>query len=392
MLANRQAWVHGLIPAILIHMSIGSVYSWTVLVHPIVNYIGCSVLEIQFAFSLAIFFLGTSAAFGGSFVENHVKLSARISEGFFLTGLIVTSIAIYFKSVIGIYFGYGILMGIGLGIGYLTPIKTIMMWFPKNKGFATGCAVTGFGLASSIASPLMKWLIQEIALTNVLLVMAFIYLIMMTTAAFLIKKPNTFHCTQSKVLKVRSAIVTKSFTLIWFIIFINISCGLAVISHATDFMDNFAIDKLVWVVLILMGVFNGAGRLVFAWVSDKLKYRVVMYSIIFILSILLVIGALTGWEFFIATMLIVISATYGAGFSCLPLLISDNFGMKNLSELHGISLTAWAVAGLTGNQIASILASIDPSYNLIYIVLISAYAIGLLLTIKLLTLKNKYIE
>ena len=163
---GRNKWINGAIPALLIHCSIGSVYAWSLFVNPIAQEISKSQSSVQFAFSLAIFFLGMSAAFGGRLVEHNIKKSLLISTLTFVSGIFLTGISIMYKSLIGIYLSYGCLMGIGLGIGYITPIKTLMMWFSDNKGLGTGIAITGFGFASAIASPLITFLLTHFSLVN----------------------------------------------------------------------------------------------------------------------------------------------------------------------------------------------------------------------------------
>ena len=145
----NNKWIRGALPALLIHISIGSVYAWSLFVAKIAEYIGKTQSSVQFAFSLAIFFLGMSAAFGGKIVEKNIHKSSLISCMCFCTGLLLTGAAICLKSLLLIYIGYGCLMGIGLGTGYITPIKTLMLWFKDQKGLATGIAVCAFGFASA---------------------------------------------------------------------------------------------------------------------------------------------------------------------------------------------------------------------------------------------------
>ena len=157
----NNKWVRGAIPALLIHCSIGTVYCWSLLRDDIALSLGCTTGTIEWAFSLAIFFLGMSAAFAGNLVEKNVQSSAVLSTICFCLGMIGTSVSIQIGSVIGVLLSYGCIMGIGLGVGYLTPVKTLMMWFSEHKGLATGIAITGFGLAKVIASPIIEYLLSE---------------------------------------------------------------------------------------------------------------------------------------------------------------------------------------------------------------------------------------
>ncbi len=157
-LSNK--WTRAAIPALLIHCSIGTVYCWSTFKEAIATKIGMSSFAVGWAFSLAIFFLGMSAAFAGKMVEKDIHKSSLIACICFTLGMIGTGLSIQFltgwAALIAIFICYGCIMGIGLGVGYLTPVKTLMLWFDKQKGLATGISIMGFGLAKAIATPIME--------------------------------------------------------------------------------------------------------------------------------------------------------------------------------------------------------------------------------------------
>lgn len=380
----NNKWIRGALPALFIHLSIGSVYAWSLFVEPIATYINATQSKVQFAFSLAIFFLGTSAAFGGSIVEKDIHKSSLISCICFCSGLLLTSFAISIKSLLLIYIGYGCLMGIGLGIGYITPIKTLMLWFKEQKGLATGIAVCAFGFASAIASPIITNLLSCTKLPTCFIILSAIYCLPMYIAHILIKKPEWYkENTTKNSFNIKDLLYKPQFILIWFIIFINITCGLALISTASPIMTEQKIPlKIIAIAVSIMGIFNGTGRLLFSAVSDKLRNRATIYKIILLISIgvsvltIIICNTIT-----IPITLVIISACYGAGFSCLPSLLSDIFGMDNVSKIHGITLTAWGFAGLVGNQISGLVYSICNSYLPIFIVITILYIIALLLSL-----------
>ena len=384
---TNNKWIRGALPAILIHISIGSVYAWSLLVSHIADYIDRPQSSIQFAFSLAIFFLGMSAAFGGKMVEKNIHKSALLSMFCFCSGLLVTSLGVYLKSIILIYLGYGCIMGIGLGIGYLTPVKTLMLWFKEQKGLATGIAVCAFGFASTVASPIITLLINNFSLPYVFIILACIYLIPMLIASFIIKKPDWWHEEDIKDdnFKLMAMWKKTNFVRIWIIIFINISCGLALISVASPIMTELNADvKTITLIVAIMGIFNGAGRLVFSAISDRLRNRAIIYFVILSLSVLTALLAYeTKSNIIIYLTLCIISACYGAGFSCLPTLLSDIFGMDNISKIHGLSLTAWAIAGLVGNQISSLIYNQNNSYMPVLVIISALYIIAISQVIKL---------
>ena len=387
MMSLNNKWVRGALPAIFIHISIGSVYAWSLLVSHIAEHLSKPQSSVQFAFSLAIFFLGMSAAFGGKIVEKDIHKSSIISAFCFCSGLLITSLAVHIKSLPLIYIGYGCVMGIGLGVGYITPVKTLMLWFKDQKGLATGIAVCAFGFASSVASPIMTFLLNKLPLHLVFCVLAGIYIIPMLCASILIKKPSWWNeeSVQNDGFKLMSMWKDSKFRHIWLIIFINISCGLALISTASPIMTELKTNpKVIALVVAIMGVFNGAGRLVFSAASDKLRNRITIYHFILILSITTtLITFLTRNNINVYITLCLVSACYGAGFSCLPTLLSDIFGMDNISKIHGLSLTAWAIAGLVGNQISSITHSIFGNYTPVLLILTCIYSIAMIVSISL---------
>ena len=157
---SNNKWVCAAIPALLLHCSIGTVYCWGTFSKEIAGYIGQENSAVQWAFSFAIFFLGMSAAFLGDVVEKDIKKSSLIATICFTTGMVGTGAAILLKSLPLIFLCYGCIMGIGLGTGYLSPVKTLMLWFKDRKGLATGLAVAGFGLAKAIATPIMQFFLN----------------------------------------------------------------------------------------------------------------------------------------------------------------------------------------------------------------------------------------
>ncbi len=381
-------WMRGAVPALGIHLSIGSVYAWSLFVKPIADALGAPQSRVQIAFSLAIFFLGMSAAFGGPFVEKNVRRSSLLSCVFFVSGLLATALAVRFGSLLGIYLGYGCLMGIGLGIGYISPVKTLMMWFFDQKGLATGIAITGFGFASAIAGPAITLLLEKTgSVSGTIAALAAIYVAPMVVSALLIKKPydDSVSVAYENEIRFKYSRILRNlvFVLIWLMVFLNIHCGLALISVAAPMMKEIGIGAgTVAFTVGVMGVFNGAGRLLFSAVSDRFRYRAKIYICIFSLSLASVLAALVfrGNAAALIAMLCVVSATYGAGFSNLPTLLADQFGMRNISKIHGLSLTAWAIAGITGNQMSTFVQARSGSYANVLFVLLPLFAVGLALS------------
>ena len=194
MKALNNKWTKAAIPALLLHCSIGTVYCWSTFKDAIANKIGMSTFAIGWAFSLAIFFLGMSAAFAGKMVEKNIHKSSLIACICFSIGMIGTGLFIQFTSgiiaLLGIFLCYGCIMGVGLGIGYLTPVKTLMLWFPKQKGLATGISIMGFGLAKAIATPIMEFIQNNLGIFKMFYILGAAYFVMMFIGHLLLKKPE----------------------------------------------------------------------------------------------------------------------------------------------------------------------------------------------------------
>ena len=384
----NNKWVRAAIPALLLHCSIGTVYCWSLLKSDIADYIGRSKSEVEWAFSIAIFFLGMSAAFAGRIVEKDIHKSSLISTLCFVAGFAGTGLCIYFKSLIGIYICYGVIMGIGLGLGYLSPVKTLMLWFSEQKGLATGLAVAGFGLAKVIASPIMTALISSVGIVNMFYVLAVFYFIMMFLGHLMVKKPDGWvEDHNAPGVALTSILKNPTFIATWLMFYINITCGLALISQEKDILTTMGVSAAtISIVSSLTAVFNAGGRLGFSAAADKLKDRNTIYKLIFILSIafsvLIIVtnGINHGLVFLAIALLCVVNAGYGGGFSNLPTLLSDRFGMKSISQIHGLALSAWAFAGLSGNQLSSYIVGKTGSFtNVLYVTTI-LYAIALVIS------------
>lgn len=388
---RENKWIRAALPALLIHCSIGTVYCWSLIKGDIADYIGHSVGQLEWAFSLAIFFLGMSAAFGGNIVEKNIKKSSLISAICFAGGLALTGIFIYYKSLIGIYLSYGVLMGIGLGIGYLTPVKTLMLWFKEQPGLATGIAITGFGLAKVMASPIMVFLQEKVGIISMFFVLAVAYFIVMIIGHLIIKKPNGWSENQVKEqFKVSTFFKNKTFIGIWLMIYINIACGLALIAYEKDIMKYIGLSAVtIGIISSLTAVFNAGGRFCYSYLSDKLKQRITIYKFILSLSVgfilLTILTDAINREFAVVVIMLLcaINSGYGGGFSNLPTLLSQRFGMDNISKVHGLSLSAWAIAGLTGNQLSSYIYTTTGSYNNILYAILPLYIIGLIISFTL---------
>jgi OFA family oxalate/formate antiporter-like MFS transporter len=377
---RTNKWIRAAIPALLLHCSIGTVYCWSTFSQEIADYIGYSKGATEWAFSFAIFFLGMSAAFLGNIVEKDIHKSSLIATICFAAGMFLTGFFIRYGgthqhspvALVGIYISYGFIMGVGLGTGYLSPVKTLMLWFEDRKGLATGLAVAGFGAAKAIASPIMQAMLENLGeggIYKMFMILACVYFVMMFIGHLLLKKPEGWHEPQGKDAKpsIMQVIKTKPITNyigIWVMFYINITCGLALISQEKMIVKCIGLASVVGIISTVSAVFNAGGRLGFSAWADTMKDRNTIYKLIFILSIgftalvMLTQGIKNGegnglLVFLVLALIFIVNAGYGGGFSNVPTLLSDHYGMGSISAIHGITLSAWAFAGLTGNQVAT---------------------------------------
>ena len=403
----NNKWVRAAIPALLIHISVGTVYCWSTFKQAIAEQIGMSQFSVGWAFSFAIFFLGMSAAFAGKLVEKNIHKSSLIACICFSVGMIGTGLCIKFltgwAALIGIYICYGAIMGIGLGVGYLTPVKTLMLWFSKNKGLATGISIMGFGLAKAIATPIMDMLQNKYGIVSMFVILGVAYFVIMFVGHLLLKKPDGWVEPQnSEKQNILSMFKQKEFVGIWFMFYLNIHCGLMIISYekqilSVAFAAVASIATIVSVVPSCTAISNAVGRIGYSTLSDKLKQRNTIYQIVFgscivISSLMLLTNAISDATsiilgIIVIAYLLIINAGYGGGFSTLPALLSERFGMQKISQIHGLALSAWAVAGLSGNNISEIILNTTGSYNVIVSVSTALYFAALAICV--LVVRNK---
>ena len=376
-----KRFIRSVLPAFLLAVSVGQIYAFTNFSSEIAAYIGETQKNVQFAFSLGIFFLGMGAAFFGKIVERNIRLSTTIGTALFLSGLCVTGLGITAKSLALVYVGYGLLVGLGTGIIYISPVKTMMLWFPEHKAIAAALPIISFGLGSTLSTVVYKgfgfggpdslfvmrflgffdyFKVGEggLGIAKVFYAFAAFYAVPMVAACFLLKKPKVEvqsfgHGIPALEFSYRRLFGDSFFLRSWLFMFLNISAGLCLIPLAKQMMRSPAVgyaDGLVTAVIALSGLMNGGGRFLFAWWSDRLARRINILLVI--LSISAGIMTLSFWPPVIGLALLVINACYGAGFSVIPAILADNYGMTNISKIHGAVLSAWGFAGIIGNQVA----------------------------------------
>lgn len=360
----RNKWLIAL-ATIGIHICIGGVYAWSVLVNPIMQECGFNMTETSFVFSLAIFFLGVSASTMGKMVdEKGAGFTGLLSMVLYCGGLVLAGLAVHLHSLILLYLSYGCLVGIGLGLGYVTPVSTLVKHFPNHAGVASGIAIMGFGFGAVLASPVMQYIVATYDLTANFLFMAVIYSVIMGLSVnyLLPIAPSGTKKTSENISVVYS---TKEFRTLFVAFFINIAVGIGLLAVISPMLqEKFYLDPVSASAFVgLVGLVNGLGRLCWASLSDWLG-RKQTYLFMFIFQYLLfAVLASTNNEYVFKISVLLIISCYGGGFSCMPAMLSDLFGKKYLSTIHGKILLAWGLAGLVSPLAVALCKSVTGSYT-----------------------------
>ena len=366
--------------ALAVHLSIGQVYAFSVFNTPLQERFDASATDITIIFSIAIVMLGLSAAFGGTWVErNGPRKAMALSAACWSLGFLIAALGISGGQLWLVYLGYGFLGGIGLGIGYISPVSTLIKWFPDRPGLATGLAIMGFGGGALVASPLSNRLLglyaenPADALVPVFLTLGITYAVLMTLGAYVVRVPAadwrpegwtpsaTSAATSMRTtanVSAKNAIRTPQFWLLWTVLFCNVTAGIGILAQAANMATAFfssvgPAEAAGYVGLLSLA--NMAGRIVWSSTSDVIgrKNTYVMYlgagAALYLLVVLF--GTLSLPLFVVLT--VVILSFYGGGFATIPAYLKDLFGGFQVGAIHGRLLTAWSAAGIAGPIIVS---------------------------------------
>lgn len=464
--------------AVGIHVSIGSVYAYSAWKMPLENTFGWSSSNTALAFSIAIFFLGVSAAFLGRFIEKKgPSKGGLLSAAFFCTGLIGSGIACWLENLMLFYLFFGVVSGIGLGLGYIAPVSTLVKWFPDRRGLATGLAIMGFGFGGLVCAKLIDYFVppqEEIVLraeastyeyflmaqTDVVaagaqladapsleefktnsaraaelfrldqtdsaeyqqlsaatkpfksavlydkksiatafVFLGVIYLCIMLPSALYITPPPKDYAEKFAAAKKSAGIVIKDpagemtamqairtpgFYGLWLMLFINVSCGIAVIATAKKMGYEMVRLDIAMASFLVMGIslFNGLGRILWASFSDHIgraNTYIAFFAIQIIAFPLLANLTTVPWAFIAVTF--VILTCYGGGFASIPAYISDLFGLKEMPTIHGFILTAWSLAGIVGPMLNAYVYERTNSYQQSLYIFGGAFVVALIIAI-----------
>ena len=425
MAAPREAAVNRwLIPvgAVMVHICIGSVYAWSTFNRPIQAVFPNAPWWFSPpypTFTTALVLLGLSAAFGGPWVERRgPRVAATAAAIFFGVGLLIGGIGLAVQQNVLVFLGMGVIGGIGCGLGYISPVSTLVKWFPDRRGMATGMAIMGFGGGAFLAGYLNVYFMGLLGIAKTMMALGAAYLAIMLIGASILRRPpegwapagwvaptKTNKMITDRSVSRNAAINTVQFYLLWGILFINVTAGIGILAQASPMaQDMFRKTPVEAGVLVsLISLFNAGGRFFWASSSDYIGRRntyTLFFVVQFILFLLIPGFAARGdWTVFEASLFVVFTM-YGGGFATIPAFLADIFGPENVGAIHGAVLTAWSAAAVTGPIIITELsnrakAALAPGASRVHIydtplaVLAAGLAVGFVLTLLVRPLKHK---
>jgi MFS family permease len=366
--------------ALAVHLSIGEVYGFSVFKNPLVEKFDTSLTSIGAIFSISIVMLGLSAAVLGTWVERVGPRKAMFTAAVcWSSGFAIGSLGVATEQLWLVYFGYGFVGGIGLGIGYISPVSTLIKWFPDRPGLATGLAIMGFGGGALIASPLSESLLSAYAdnpadaIVPAFLTLGALYLVTMSLGAFTIRvpaddwKPEGYTAPTEDTAKsmqttanvtASNAIRTPQFWLLWTVLFCNVTAGIGILEQASPMIQDFFPDidaKEAAGFVGLLALANMSGRFIWSSTSDVIGRKPIYMGYLGIGAVLYFVLAswgTAGVALFVGVTAVILSF-YGGGFATVPAYLKDLFGGLQVGAIHGRLLTAWSAAGIAGPLIVN---------------------------------------
>jgi MFS family permease len=422
-------WSRWLVPpaALAIHLSIGQAYAWSVFKPPLEAALGLSGTQSALPFQLGIVMLGLSAAFGGTLVErNGPRWAMTVALVCFSSGFLLSALGAATEQYWLIVFGYGFVGGIGLGIGYISPVSTLIKWFPDRPGMATGLAIMGFGGGALIASPWSAQMLDSFGTDSSGIALAFLvhglsYAVFMTLGVLLVRVPRTGGVPvpapgagvgssadtgvsagagagagtpdAGPRVSARTAVRTPQFWLLWVVLCTNVTAGIGILEKAAPMITDFFAGSSTPVsvsaaagFVALLSAANMAGRIGWSTTSDLIGRKNIYRVYLGVGAVMYALIALFGDDskpLFVLCALVVLSF-YGGGFSTVPAYLQDLFGTYQVGAIHGRLLTAWSLAGVLGPLIVNRIADHQEDagkhgaelYTLSFLIMIGLLVVG----------------
>jgi len=409
------------VAAVAIHICIGSVYAWSTFNRPIKAIFSTSPWWFSppyTTFTTALVLLGLSAAFGGPWVERRgPRVAATAAACFFGAGLVIGGVGLAIRQALLVWIGMGIIGGIGCGLGYISPVSTLVKWFPDRRGMATGMAIMGFGGGAFLAGYLNVYFMSLFGVARTMMVLGVTYFVIMLVGARIIRRPppgwkpegwvpaaRTDKMITTHSVSRNTALGTVQFYLLWGMLFLNVTAGIGILAQASPMMqDMFRKTALqAGVIVSLISLFNAGGRFFWASLSDYIGRRntyLTFFSVQVVLFLLIPGFAARGAWIPFEIAIFAVFTMYGGGFATVPAFLADIFGEENVGAIHGALLTAWSAAAVAGPVIITQLserakAALAPGESRVHIydrplrVLACLLVVGFILTLFVRPLKS----
>src|SRR5438105_1558867 len=364
------------IAGVIMQVALGAIYAWSVFRIPLTQAFGWTIPQVTLTFTIAIFVLGFAAFAGGLWMRRAGPRTVALAAGaFYGAGVFLASLSAH--RLWWLYFSYGFMGGIGLGLGYIVPVATLVKWFPDRRGMITGIAVAGFGAGALIAAPLATRLMSAIGVLRTFAVLGAVYFIAITAAGLFMQNPPDGYrpagwppsapAQQQVTSKPTLAEAVKHWQWygLWALLFLNTTAGIAIISQAAPMAQEIThVTAAVAAGLVgMIAIANGAGRFLWAWLSDFIG-RGSVFLIMFPLQALLffMLPSVQSFPAFTAIACVILLC-YGGGFGTMPAFAADYFGAEHVGSIYGLMLTAWSFAGVLGPTLIAALRQNTGRYD-----------------------------
>jgi len=357
--------------AIIMQLCLGTVYAWSVFKLPLMKAHGWSDFEVSSTMMILMAVIGVSAAFGGTLVDKKgPRFVASIGGILFGSGVLLAGFADQVGNLFLLYLGFGIIGGLGNGFGYVTPIATLIRWFPDKRGLITGLAVMGFGAGAFFMGKIAPGMVNSMGVANTFYIWGIIFLVAVTASAQLYKnppkgwlpagfKPAASSVSAADSFQFEEAVKRPQWWMLWGMLFLNVSAGLGLISQLSPMAQDVIKKAQPMItpadlalaggtILAIASIFNGLGRLIWAWTSDAIGRKMVFIIMFITQAILYVYLPQVTSQVLFTVLACYLLACYGGGFAVMPAFAADSFGPGYIGKVYGMMLTAWGAAGVAG--------------------------------------------
>ncbi|MCU1310735.1 MAG: major facilitator superfamily 1 [Candidatus Angelobacter sp.] len=379
------------VAGVIMQIALGAVYAWSVFRIPLTKAFGWTITEVTFTFTLSILVLGFAAFVGGLWMRKVGPRKVAITAGIFYGA------GVFLASFSGghlwwLYFSYGLLGGIGLGLGYIVPVATLVKWFPDKRGMITGLAVAGFGAGALITAPIATRLIVSVGVLKTFAILGIAYFIAVTFGALFMKDPPPGYVPPgwtpsaaeqrqraAQDFTLRHALSTWQWYALWALLFLNTSAGISIISQAAPMAQEITgVSAATAAGMVgIISIANGAGRFLWAWFSDLVGRRWVFLAMFLIQAVIFYLMPRATTFSTFTTLAFIVLLCYGGGFGTMPAFAADYFGTKDVGSIYGLMLTAWGFAAVLGPTLIATIRQRTGAYSealtvISFIVLVAA--------------------